>query len=296
MTVSLFFQTLIDGIMIGGVYATIAVGLSLAFGVMRIVNWAHGEFLMVGMYLAFLSVMELGIDPYLSILITGPVLFLAGFFLQKFVFNRMLAKDSSREPLSILLFTSGMGIFLSNMATVLFSSNIMATQTAYTSRTIKLGEIIVSIPRMISFFIAIALACTLALYIVIQRTEFGLALRATAQNRHVASLMGINHKTIYSLALGIGLALVGISGSLLVPNSAVSPTVGSSYGTKCFIIVVLGGKGSVPGALLGGIIVGLIEKFGGILWTDAYASLLVFVLFILMLLFRPSGLLGRETS
>lgn len=294
MSVSLFFQTLLNGIMVGGVYATIAVGLSLAFGVMRIVNWAHGEFLMVAMYIAFLTVMNFGIDPYLSIVITGPIMFLVGFFLQKFVFNRMLEKDSSREPLSILLFTAGLGIFLSNMATVIFSSNIMAVQTAYTSKTIRLGEIFISVPRMISFFIA--LACTIVLYIVIQRSEFGRALRATAQNRHVASLMGINHKTIYSLALGIGLALVGISASLLVPNSSVSPTVGDSFGTKCFIIVVLGGKGSVPGALLGGLIVGLIEKFGGILWTDAYASLLVFVLFILVLLFRPSGLLGQETS
>jgi len=294
MTASLFVQTLLDGIMVGGVYATIAVGLSLAFGVMRIVNWAHGEFLMVSMYIAFLSVINLGVDPYLSILFTGPIMFLVGFCLQKFIFNRMLDKDSSREPLSILLFTSGLGIFLSNMATVIFSSNILAAPTAYTSKTIRLGEIIISVPRMISFLIA--LVCTVILYVVIQRTEFGRALRATAQNRHVASLMGINHKTIYSLALGIGLALVGISGSLLVPNSAVSPTVGNSFGTKCFIIVVLGGKGSVPGALLGGLVVGLIEKFGGILWTDAYASLLVFVLFILILLFRPSGLLGRETS
>ena len=294
MTLSLFFQTLIDGIMVGGVYSTIAVGLSLAFGVMRIVNWAHGEFLMVSMYIAFLSVINFGIDPYLSIFITGPIMFAVGYCLQRFVFNRMLDKDESREPLSILLFTSGLGIFLSNMATVIFSSNILAVQTRYTSKTIEMGSMIVSVPRLISF--AIALACTIILYIVIQRTEFGRALRATAQNRHVASLMGINHKSIYSLAFGIGLGLVGVSGSLLVPNSAVSPTVGSAFGTKCFIIVVLGGKGSVPGALLGGLIVGLIEKFGGILWTDAYASLLVFVLFILILLFRPSGILGRETS
>lgn len=294
MTLSLFFQTLIDGIMVGGVYATIAVGLSLAFGVMRIVNWAHGEFLMVSMYIAFLAVINLGVDPYLSIFITGPIMFAVGYCLQRFVFNRMLDKDESREPLSILLFTSGLGIFLSNMATVIFSSNIMAVQTRYTSKTIEFGNMIISVPRMISFFIA--LGCTVILYVVIQRTEFGRALRATAQNRHVASLMGINHKSIYALAFGIGLGLVGVSGSLLVPNSAVSPTVGSSFGTKCFIIVVLGGKGSVPGALLGGLIVGLIEKFGGILWTDAYASLLVFVLFILILLFRPSGILGRETS
>ena len=294
MSATLLLQTLVDGILVDGLYATIAVGLSLAFGVMRILNWAHGEFLMIGMYLAFLTTIQLGLDPYLSILVTGPVLFALGYFLQKFVFNRMLEKDQSREPLSILLFTSGLGIFLSNMANVVFGSNIMAAQTRYTGQTLKLAGMIISVPRLISF--VIAMAGTLALYFVVQRTEFGRALRATAQNRQVAELMGINHKVIYSLSFAVGLALLGVSGSLLVPNSAVYPTIGSAYGTKCFIIVVLGGKGSIPGALLGGLLVGLIEKFGSVFWTDAYAQILVFILFIFMLMFRPAGLLGKETS
>lgn len=294
MSASIIGQTLIDGILVGGVYSTIAIGLSLAFGLMRILNWAHGEFLMVSMYLAFMSVINLGIDPYLSLLITAPIMFLIGFFLQKVIFNRMLDKDSSREPLSILLFTSGLAIFLSNMAQVIFTSKSIAVNTKYTSTTIKLGEMIISRPKLISF--AIAMLVTLALYLVIQHTEFGRALRATAQNRQVAQLMGINHKLIYALAFGIGLAITGLSGSLLVPNSSVFPTVGNTYGNKCFIIVVLGGKGSIPGCLLGGILIGLIEKFGALLWTEAYAQVVVFVLFILILLFKPSGLLGQETS
>lgn len=294
MTTALFFQTLIDGILVGGLYATIAVGLSLAFGVMRILNWAHGEFLMIAMYIAFIAVIQLGFDPYLTMLLTGPVLFVIGYLLQKFVFNRMLEKDSAREPLSILLFTSGLGIFLSNMANVIFGSNIMATNTRYTGQTIKAGDMIISVPRLISF--VLAMVVTLVLYIIVQRTEFGRALRATAQNRQVAELMGINHKVIYCLAFAAGLALVGVSGSLLVPNSSVYPTIGSAYGNKCFIIVVLGGKGSIPGALLGGLIVGLIEKFGSVFWTDAYAQILVFVIFIFMLMFKPTGLLGKETS
>ena len=294
MTLSLFFQTLIDGIMVGGVYSTIAVGLSLAFGVMRIVNWAHGEFLMVSMYIAFLSVINFGIDPYLSIFITGPIMFAVGYCLQRFVFNRMLDKDESREPLSILLFTAGLGIFLSNIAQVIFTSKSIAVNTKYTSTTIKLGSIIISKPKLISF--VIAMIVTLILYIIIQRTEFGRALRATAQNRQVAQLMGINHKMIYALAFGIGLAITGLSGSLLVPNASVYPTVGNTYSNKCFIIVVLGGKGSIPGCLIGGILIGLIEKFGALFWTEAYAQVVVFALFILTLLFRPSGLMGKEST
>ena len=166
--------------------------------------------------------------------------------------------------------------------------------TKYTSTTIKLGSIIISKPKLISF--VIAMIVTLILYIIIQRTEFGRALRATAQNRQVAQLMGINHKMIYALAFGIGLAITGLSGSLLVPNASVYPTVGNTYSNKCFIIVVLGGKGSIPGCLIGGILIGLIEKFGALFWTEAYAQVVVFALFILTLLFRPSGLMGKEST
>ena len=294
MSAAVIGQTLIDGILVGGVYSTIAIGLSLAFGLMRIMNWAHGEFLMVAMYIAFETVIQFGIDPYLSLLITAPIMFLIGFFLQKVIFNRMLDKDSSREPLSILLFTAGLGIFLSNISQVIFTSKSIAVNTKYTSTTIKLGSIIISKPKLISF--VIAMIVTLLLYIIIQRPEFGRALRATAQNRQVAQLMGINHKMIYALAFGIGLAITGLSGSLLVPNASVYPTVGNTYSNKCFIIVVLGGKGSIPGCLIGGILIGLIEKFGALFWTEAYAQVVVFALFILTLLFRPSGLMGKEST
>jgi branched-chain amino acid transport system permease protein len=294
MSSALLLQGTLDGILIGGVYATIAVGLSLAFGVMRIVNFAHGEFLMVAMYLAFLLVMGTGMDPYLTMLVTIPVMFIIGYCLQRGIFNRMLDRSTESEPMSILIFTAGLSIFLSNMATVIFGSNIKAAVTKYTSTSFSVGDIIVSIPRFISFIIAIAF--TIMLYIIIQRTEYGRALRATAQNRRVAELMGINYKKIYAIAFGLGLALIGVSASLLVPNSSVSPTIGDTYGIKCFIIVVLGGLGSIPGALVGGIILGLIEKVGAVFMSDAYAQLIEFIVFVLMLLFRPAGLFGRETN
>lgn len=290
----LLMQGILDGILIGGVYATIAVGLSLAFGVMRIVNFAHGEFLMAAMYLAFLLVIDLGVDPYLTILITAPVMFLVGYLLQRGIFNRMLDRAAVGETNSILIFTAGLSMFLSNMATVIFGSNIMAAETRYTSTSFQMGGLVVSIPRLISF--VIALLFTVVLYVIIQRTEYGRALRATSQNRKVAELMGINYKKIYAVAFGLGLALVGVSASLLAPNASVSPTIGDTYGIKCFIIVVLGGMGSIPGALLGGLILGVIERVGGVFLTDAYAQLIEFVLFVLVLLFRPAGLFGRETN
>ena len=292
MSLSAFIQTAIDGIMIGSVYATIAVGLSLAFGLMRMVNWAQGELLMIALYIAFGAVMGLGMDPYLTILITAPVMFVVGFLVQKFILNHLLDKDSAREPTSILLFTSGLGMFLSNMMIFLFSSNTRYTNTKYTATSFFIDDIVVSKPKFISCIVA--LTATGILYYVVQRTEFGRALRATSQNRHVAQLMGIDNRMVYALSFGIGTALVGISASLLVPNITISPTIGANYSVRCFIIVVLGGRGSITGCLLGGLLVGLIEKFGTLFWTESYSQLLVFAAFILVLMFRPQGLLGKE--
>jgi branched-chain amino acid transport system permease protein len=285
-------QALIDGFLNGGVYATIAVGLSLAFGVMRVVNWCHGEFLMLGMYIAFLLVRAVGIDPYITMIVSGGFMFIVGYLLQRNILNRLLAKEKTREPHSILLFTLALGIILSNGVLIVFGKNPIAVQTRYMGQSLKLEGIIVSVPRLISFCIAIIL--TSALFIFLNKTETGRAMRATSQNREVAQLMGIDHRTIYCLAYAIGLGLVGISGSLLVPYLAVSPAIGNTFGTKSFIIVVLGGKGSIEGALVGGIIVGLIEKLGGLFWSDAYAQLLMFLIFIVILFLKPNGLLNKD--
>ena len=289
-----YIQALFDGLMLGGLYAAIAVGLSLAFGVMRMVNWAHGEFLMISMYLAASLIMSLGMDPYLTILITGPVLFLVGFLLQRGVLNRIIEKDDAREPRRVLLFTAGLGMVLTNGCIMLFSSDTRVVVTPYTGSAFNIGPFFFTLPRLIAF--VIALAFTAALYLFLQKSETGRALRATSQNRTAAKLMGINEKVIYAIAFGLGLALVGISASVLVPFFPFSPSVGLVFGFKSFVIVVLGGKGSVPGALLGGLIVGVIEKVGGIFLTDSYAQALLFVLFVAILLVKPTGLLGKETD
>ena len=289
---SMYVQALIDGLLVGGVYATIAVGLSLAFGVMRIINWAHGELLMTGMYISYFIFTATGLDPYLIMLLTAVMMFFVGFFLQKGIISNILERETELEPISVLLFTSGLGLFLSNLALMIFGANPLTANTAYTGKSFQIASIYVSVPKLISFTIAIV--CTLALYFFLQRSEMGRAIRATAQNRSVATLMGINMKHIYNVAFGIGIALVGLSGALLLPYLPVVPTVGATFSFKSFVIVVLGGQGSVPGALLGGLLVGIIEKLGTQLVSDSAAQMAVFIVFILVLLFKPYGLLGKK--
>ena len=284
----IYLQALLDGILLGGVYATVAVGLSLAFGVMNILNWAHGELLMVSMFISYLLVTYLKIDPYLTLLVNVVVMFAVGYILQKRVFSNILKKDKDKEPMSVLIATSGLGMILVSVATMVFGSNAMSAQTAYSGKTIWLGDIMLSVPRAISFVIAIL--ATVGLYMLLQKTELGRSLRATAQNREVAKLMGINTDLAYNIAFGLSLALVGVAAALLAPNYTVYPKVGGSFGLKAFVIVLLGGKGNVPGALVGGLAIGVIERLGAIIWNESYALLLVYALFILILLVMPDGI------
>jgi branched-chain amino acid transport system permease protein len=285
-------QALLDGVLLGGVYATIAVGLSLAFGVMGIINWAHGEFLMVSMFISYLLITFLGFDPYLTLFVNVVFMFAIGYLLQKNVLSKILKKDKNQEPTSVLVATSGLGLVLISVATMIFGSNAMSPQTAYSGKTIWLGGIVFSVPRLISF--GLALVATVLLYLFLQKSEMGRSIRATAQDRHTAKLMGINTERTYNTAMGISLALVGIAAALLIPNFSVYPKVGSVFSNKSFIIVILGGKGNVPGALLGGFLIGIIERVGAIFWTESYAMLLVFALFVIMLVIKPEGIFSKR--
>lgn len=287
-------QALLSGLFMGGVYATIAVGLSLAFGVMRIVNWSHGESLMWAMYLSFFIITVTKWDPYLVSLITALILFVYGYFIQGTFLNNILKREKEREPLSVLLFTAGLGMVLSNLALLVFGASPTMPATRYMGQTIRIGSLIISNVRLYSFLIS--LIATAALYWFLNKSETGRAIRATSQNRNVAALMGINKNKIYNIAFAIGTGLVGLAGGLLIPFYPVYPLVGQTFGTKSFIIVVLGGKGSVVGALLGGLIVGIVEAVAGQFITDAYAQAIVFVVFVIVLLFKPSGLLGKKSD
>lgn len=285
-------QALIDGLLIGGVYAVIAIGLSLAFGVMRIVNWAHGELLMLSIYTSYFIFTWFGIDPYLLMFLTAVLMAGFGYILQRFVISNMLAREKEVEPISVLLFTAGLGVFLSNLALVIFKGNPRTATTVYTGRSLHVGMLYVSVPKLISF--VIAMGCTVLLYYFLQKSETGRAIRAASQNRNVVTLMGVNIKRLYNIAFAISVCMVGIAGALLLPYSSVQPTSGTTYSFKSFVIIVLGGQGSVIGALISGLLVGIIEKVGTLYFSDTTAQIAVFAVFVLVLLLRPNGLFGRK--
>lgn len=194
MGFSIYLQSVIDGLLIGGVYATIAVGLSLAFGVMRIINWAQGELLMISMFVSYVLFTSSGMDPYLVMVLTAIIMFGVGYLLQKSVLSHILARESAREPVSVLLFTSGLGMFLSNGVLALVGSNPFSVITQYSGKMIIIGDLFISLSKLISFVIAVVI--TISLYVFLQKSEMGRAIRATAQNRQVATLMGINQKDL----------------------------------------------------------------------------------------------------
>lgn len=290
MSPIVLFQAVIDGFLIGGVYATIGLGLSLAYGVMGVVNWAHGETLMVSMFISFLLVKYAGFDPYLTGFVTIAVTGLLGYFLQKTVFNRLLSRGKNAWR-DILLFTAGLGLAFTSIFNMIFGAEVKSVTTRY-SGMLKLGEMMISKPKLISF--ALALLFCIILYIFIQRTDMGRSLRATAQDRNTAQLMGINANRVYCLCFAISLALVGVSGALLTPFYSVSPYVGATFSFKSFIIVALGGKGNIPGTMVAGLLIGIVEKIGGVFMGDNIAQILIFLLFIVILLVKPDGLLVRR--
>ncbi|HJV48886.1 MAG TPA: branched-chain amino acid ABC transporter permease [Geothrix sp.] len=288
---AVFMQSLISGILIGGVYALIGIGLTLIFGVMRVINFAHGDILMVGMYLTYLSFTLLGIDPFVSVLITFPLMFLFGSFLQKVFINRVLDALAQNQ----ILLTIGLGLIMSNTVMLIFTSDYKILSTSYSSATIQVGGgVSVSTPLLISFLITAAI--TAALYWFLMKTDTGQAIRATAQDREAAQLMGINVKRMSILAFGLGSALAGTAGALISPTYYIFPQVGGAFTLKAFVITVLGGMGSVVGATLGGVLIGVAESLSAVYISSGWKDVVVFVLFLAVLLFRPSGLMGKSRT
>lgn len=290
MTPELLVQALIDGILIGGVYAAIGLGLSIAYGVMGVANWAHGEVLMVSLYISIYLTKYAGFDPYLTALVNIVVMGAAGYLLQKFAFNKLVnrGRDAWRY---ILLFTAGMSLTLQALFNMIFGAEVKSVTTRY-SGMLEIGNMMISKPKTISF--VLAFICCVALYYFIQKSEMGRSLRATAQDRNTAQLMGINANQVYCLCFAISLALVGLSAALLTPFYSVTPYVGASFCFKSFIIVALGGKGNIQGAMVAGVLIGIIEKFGGVLVGDKIAQIIIYVLFIVILLVLPDGLMARR--
>jgi branched-chain amino acid transport system permease protein len=278
---NIFVQSLISGILIGGVYALIGVGLTIIFGVMRVINFA---------YLTYYLFHLFGIDPFASVLLTLPAMFLFGALLQKVFISRML----NALPQNQILLTIGLGLIMSNTMLLAFTSDYKILSTSYSSSSIHLAGISISSPLALSF--AITAVITAALYWFLMKTDTGQAIQATAQDRDAAQLMGIDVKRTSVIAFGIGAALAGAAGALISPTYYIFPQVGSSFTLKAFVVVVLGGMGSVVGATLGGVVIGVAESLGAVYFSSGMKEVVVYVLFLLVLLLKPSGLLGKSKA
>jgi branched-chain amino acid transport system permease protein len=285
---TLLWQACVSGVLVGGVYALVALGLTLVFGVLRIVNFAHGTLMMLGMYATFFLHSLAGVDPYLSALLVGPAFFVVGILLERGLVEPNLGAPES----NLLLLTLGIALFLENGALVAFSPDYRSLRVPYLARSLLLGDAVVSLPRLIAFGCSVVLA--VGLWLFLRHTDTGRAIRAAAEERDGALLVGIDIRRVYAIAFGIGAGLAAVAGSLVAPFLYVAPDVGDVFNILAFVIVVLGGMGSFVGALLGGVVVGLAESLGAAVLPGSLKQLPIFALFVLILLFRPTGLTGRR--
>jgi branched-chain amino acid transport system permease protein len=280
-------QLVINGLLLGGMYGLISIGLTLIFGVLEIVNFAHGEFLMLSMYAAFWLFQLYGIDPYLSMLIILPVFFLLGVAVQRITIQPIL----NAPPLNQIFMTVGLSMVLQNAALFIWTADYRTIKTSYSALTLKTAGLIISFPRLVAFLLAMALIA--ALLIFLKKTYTGKAIRALAQERKAAMLMGINVYRTYQFAFGIGIACVGAAGAMLIPVYFVFPSVGALFVLIAFVVVILGGYNSLVGSLVGGLIIGVVESFSGFFISPHLKEAIYFLIFILILLFKPTGLFGR---
>jgi len=291
---STYIQALLSGIASGAVYGLIALGLSLQFGVMKIINFAHGSFLMMAMYVSLLACTGLGLHPLATAPLTAAVLFVVGWACQRWLIEGIYRKESAREPIGVLIFTTGLWIFLDYGALSVLGPDSRNVDHAWNNGVLVLGDLIFTYPQIAGTVVAALV--TLGLVLFMNRTATGRAIRATGQDREAASVLGIDSQRVYQLSFAIGLGVLGIAGALLLPLYPVNPFVGDIFGMRAFVIVVLGGIGSIAGAFWGGIIVGVLESVGSQVIPVTYAEALIFLLFLAVMYFRPSGLFGVENE
>jgi branched-chain amino acid transport system permease protein len=278
--------------MLGGLYSAISIGLSLIFGVIRVINFAQGGFLMLAAYSSFWLWKFFRIDPYLSLVIVGPLFFVFGYAVQHWLIRPIFIREKALvvEPLGALLLTVGLDLVMANLALFFFGSEYRAVVSPFAFTTISLGFLEINFTRFFVFLMAFII--TGGLYLLLNNTEMGMAIRSVGQNREAAALCGINVYRTYDLSFGIGIVAVALAAASFIPFIPVSPAMGGHLGIKSFIVVVLGGLGSIPGALIGGIILGVVESVGSLFVPGTTAYILSFVLFIIILLFRPKGIMG----
>jgi len=283
-------QGLLSGFLFGGVYSLMAVGLTLIFGVMRVVNFAHGDMMVWGMYLAWLLSIRAGIDPYVGFLVCAAALFLFGLLIQRGLVERIV--DAPHEMQILLML--GVALVLENAALVAFGPDPARVRSPLSQATVWIGPIFVDVARLVTFGLAMAL--TAALWLFLARTDLGRSMRAAADNPYGARVIGTDVRKVYAAAFGVGAACVGAAGALVSPILPFQPTSGLGLSVTSFNIVIIGGMGSLPGAFVGGILVSVAESMGAVFLSPSMKELVSFGLLIAILLFRPAGLFGKAAG
>ena len=278
----------LNGLMTGAVYALIALGLTLIYGVLHIINFAHGALLTAAMFAAFFAHKLLGLDPYVAALGLTPLFFLLGYGLQRFV----IGPCAHGEDRNILLVTLGLAVVIENALLYAFRADTRTINLPYAFDVVEVGTAFLAVPRVIAFIAVVAVA--LALWLIMRWTDTGKAIRAVAKEKRGAELVGIDVAHIYAVTFGLGTACLAIAACLLIPTYYVNPQAGNAFVLIAFTIVVLGGMGSVTGALIGGLFVGVVESLSSLYLGESLGQIGIFAMFILVLLFRPSGLFGER--
>ena len=285
---SIIVPSLLNGLTTGALYALVALGLTLIYGVLHIINFAHGALLMVGLYAVYFLNAQFGIDPSVALLIVPPGRFVVGYALQRGI----IGKASHGRDENILLATLGLAVVIENLALFFFKSDTRLIDTPYSFQTVEFLGAFIPLAKVVAFFGALATAGLL--WLIMARTDLGKAIRALAKERKGAALVGIDVDHVFAMSFGLGIACLGVAACLLLPTYYATPQVGHSFILIAFTVVVLGGMGSFVGALLGGLIIGVVEALCGLFMGESLGQIGIFVIFILVLLFRPTGLLGHR--
>lgn len=285
---AIIIPSVLNGLTTGGLYALVALGLTLIYGVLHIINFAHGALLMLGLYAVYFLNVQFGIDPYVALLIVPPAMFALGYALQRGIIGRA----SHGRDENILLVTLGLSIIIENLSLYFFRSDTRTVDTPYSFDVVEIFGAFLPYPKVVAFIGALVTAALL--WLLMSRTDLGRAIRALAKERKGAQLVGINADHVFAMSFGLGVACLGVAACLLLPSYYVNPQVGGGFVLIAFTIVVLGGMGSFVGALIGGLIIGVVEALGGLFLGESLGQIGIFLIFILVLIFRPTGLFGAR--
>ncbi len=285
-----YVQSLIDGLLLGGIYAAVGIGFALVWGIMNVINLSHGALIMLGAYVTYWLYKLTGLDPFLSIPISMAVLFVLGYALQRFLINWVI-----RAPILVtFLLTFGLELVIVDLALNVFSADNRSVQTAYAGAHLHVGSLTIPLVHLVTLAVALALAAAMQLFM--SRTRLGNGIRATSMDLDAARLVGIKISQVYRLTFGIGAAAAGASGSLISVNYSIAPGIGSFYTLIAFVVCVLGGLGSISGAVAGGLAFGIVQSLTQTFFGPAFQNAVAFGLLVLVLILRPSGLFGKASA